>query len=106
MSQYAVGAILRKDIEVEHPAAVTTAKYCLSELETHGVSEVTTTLQTLTLLKQILPTFPHHMVKVNLHGSIHLFGSRYFQHVSYLKAILFQVMLHLITIYFIGCQKL
>ncbi|KAM5271620.1 RRP12-like protein isoform 2-T2 [Ctenodactylus gundi] len=47
-----------------HPAAVSTAKFCIQEIEKAGGSkEATTTLHMLTLLKDMLPCFPEGLVK-------------------------------------------
>ncbi|KAM4703390.1 RRP12-like protein [Rhinophrynus dorsalis] len=47
-----------------HPAAQTTAKFCIQEIEKSGGSkEATTTLHMLTLLKDLLPCFPVNVVK-------------------------------------------
>uniref|UniRef100_A0A8C7EVH6 Ribosomal RNA processing 12 homolog n=1 Tax=Neovison vison TaxID=452646 RepID=A0A8C7EVH6_NEOVI len=47
-----------------HPAAVSTAKFCIQEIEKSGGSkEATTTLHMLTLLKDVLPCFPEGLVK-------------------------------------------
>ncbi|XP_059981514.1 RRP12-like protein isoform X5 [Lagenorhynchus albirostris] len=47
-----------------HPAAMSTAKFCIQEIETSGGSkEATTTLHMLTLLKDLLPCFPDSLVK-------------------------------------------
>lgn len=47
-----------------HPAAVSTAKFCIQEIEKSGGSrEATTTLHMLTLLKDMLPCFPEALVK-------------------------------------------
>uniref|UniRef100_A0A2K6UCI0 Ribosomal RNA processing 12 homolog n=1 Tax=Saimiri boliviensis boliviensis TaxID=39432 RepID=A0A2K6UCI0_SAIBB len=47
-----------------HPAAVSTAKFCIQEIEKSGGSkEATTTLHVLTLLKDLLPCFPEGLVK-------------------------------------------
>ncbi|XP_022354987.1 RRP12-like protein isoform X2 [Enhydra lutris kenyoni] len=47
-----------------HPAAVSTAKFCIQEIEKSGGSkEATTTLHMLTLLKDALPCFPEGLVK-------------------------------------------
>lgn len=47
-----------------HPAAVTTAKYCIKEMEQAGGSkEDTTTLHVLGLLKELINTFPLSSVK-------------------------------------------
>ncbi|XP_077803140.1 RRP12-like protein isoform X9 [Macaca mulatta] len=47
-----------------HPAAVSTAKFCIQEIEKSGGSkEATTTLHMLTLLKDLLPCFPEGLVK-------------------------------------------
>ncbi|XP_012622983.1 RRP12-like protein isoform X2 [Microcebus murinus] len=49
---------------VHHPAAVSTAKFCIQEIEKSGGSkEATTTLHMLTLLKDLLPCFPEGLVK-------------------------------------------
>uniref|UniRef100_A0A8C9VZ40 Ribosomal RNA processing 12 homolog n=1 Tax=Scleropages formosus TaxID=113540 RepID=A0A8C9VZ40_SCLFO len=48
-----------------HPAAVTTAKFCIKEMETAGGSkEDTTTLHVLGLLKELVTTFPVSAVKL------------------------------------------
>ncbi|XP_075830211.1 RRP12-like protein [Microtus pennsylvanicus] len=47
-----------------HPAAVSTAKFCIQEIEkSGGAREATTTLHMLTLLKDMLPCFPEPLVK-------------------------------------------
>ncbi|XP_062958060.1 RRP12-like protein isoform X2 [Cynocephalus volans] len=47
-----------------HPAAVSTAKFCIQEIEKSGGSkEATTTLHMLTLLKDLLPCYPEGLVK-------------------------------------------
>ncbi|KFO34874.1 RRP12-like protein isoform X2 [Fukomys damarensis] len=47
-----------------HPAAVSTAKFCIQEIEkSGGAKEATTTLHMLTLLKDMLPCFPEGLVK-------------------------------------------
>ncbi|EGV99283.1 RRP12-like protein [Cricetulus griseus] len=47
-----------------HPAAVSTAKFCIQEIEKSGGSkEATTTLHMLTLLKDVLPCCPEGLVK-------------------------------------------
>lgn len=47
-----------------HPAAVSTAKFCIQEIEkSGGAREATTTLHMLTLLKDMLPCFPEALVK-------------------------------------------
>ncbi|XP_055280941.1 RRP12-like protein [Moschus berezovskii] len=47
-----------------HPAAVSTAKFCIQEIEKSGGSkEATTMLHMLTLLKDLLPCFPEGLVK-------------------------------------------
>ncbi|XP_061066600.1 RRP12-like protein [Eubalaena glacialis] len=47
-----------------HPAAMSTAKFCIQEIEKSGGSkEATTTLHMLTLLKDLLPCFPDGLVK-------------------------------------------
>ncbi|XP_063818418.1 RRP12-like protein [Pseudophryne corroboree] len=47
-----------------HPAAQSTAKFCIQEVEKSGGSkEATTTLHMLTLLKDLLPCFPVSVVK-------------------------------------------
>ncbi|XP_072482690.1 RRP12-like protein [Notamacropus eugenii] len=47
-----------------HPAAPSTAKFCIQEIEKSGGSkEATTTLHVLTLLTELLPCFPVGMVK-------------------------------------------
>ncbi|KAG9484706.1 RRP12-like protein isoform X2 [Eleutherodactylus coqui] len=47
-----------------HPAAQSTAKFCIQEIEKSGGSkEATTTLHMLTLLKDVLPCFPVSLVK-------------------------------------------
>nr|XP_044987580.1 RRP12-like protein [Jaculus jaculus] len=49
---------------VHHPAAISTAKFCIQEIEKSGGSkEATTTLHMLTLLKDVLPCFPEGLVK-------------------------------------------
>uniref|UniRef100_A0A8C8ZAW4 Ribosomal RNA processing 12 homolog n=1 Tax=Prolemur simus TaxID=1328070 RepID=A0A8C8ZAW4_PROSS len=47
-----------------HPAAMSTAKFCIQEIEKSGGSkEATTMLHMLTLLKDLLPCFPEGLVK-------------------------------------------
>ncbi|KAM4033364.1 RRP12-like protein [Anomaloglossus baeobatrachus] len=47
-----------------HPAAPSTAKFCIQEIEKSGGSkEATTTLHMLSLLKEVLPCFPVILVK-------------------------------------------
>ncbi|XP_022424895.1 RRP12-like protein isoform X1 [Delphinapterus leucas] len=47
-----------------HPAAMSTAKFCIQEIEKSGGSkEATTTLHMLTLLRDLLPCFPDGLVK-------------------------------------------
>ncbi|XP_068114238.1 RRP12-like protein [Hyperolius riggenbachi] len=47
-----------------HPAAQSTAKFCIQEIEKSGGSkEATTTLHILTLLRDLLPCFPTSVVK-------------------------------------------
>uniref|UniRef100_F6X6Z7 Ribosomal RNA processing 12 homolog n=1 Tax=Monodelphis domestica TaxID=13616 RepID=F6X6Z7_MONDO len=47
-----------------HPAALSTAKFCITEIEKSGGSkEATTTLHVLTLLTELLPSFPLGTVK-------------------------------------------
>ncbi|VFV46161.1 Hypothetical predicted protein [Lynx pardinus] len=47
-----------------HPAAISTAKFCVQEIEKSGGSkEATTTLHLLTLLRDLLPCFPEGLVK-------------------------------------------
>uniref|UniRef100_A0A8B9S599 Ribosomal RNA processing 12 homolog n=1 Tax=Apteryx owenii TaxID=8824 RepID=A0A8B9S599_APTOW len=47
-----------------HPAAPSTAKFCVREIEkAGGTKEATTTLHVLTLLRDLLPCFPASMVK-------------------------------------------
>ncbi|KAI4877623.1 hypothetical protein NFI96_022980, partial [Prochilodus magdalenae] len=47
-----------------HPAAITTAKYCIKEMEQAGVNkEDTTTLHVLGLLKELIAMFPLSSVK-------------------------------------------
>uniref|UniRef100_A0A7N5JM73 Ribosomal RNA processing 12 homolog n=1 Tax=Ailuropoda melanoleuca TaxID=9646 RepID=A0A7N5JM73_AILME len=47
-----------------HPASVSTAKFCIQEIEKAGGSkEATTALHMLTLLKDVLPCFPEGLVK-------------------------------------------
>uniref|UniRef100_A0A8C5MNI8 RRP12-like protein n=1 Tax=Leptobrachium leishanense TaxID=445787 RepID=A0A8C5MNI8_9ANUR len=49
---------------VHHPAAPSTAKFCIQEIEKSGGSkEATTTLHMLTLVKDLLPCFPVSVVK-------------------------------------------
>nr|XP_045217232.1 RRP12-like protein isoform X2 [Macaca fascicularis] len=51
-------------VPAHHPAAVSTAKFCIQEIEKSGGSkEATTTLHMLTLLKDLLPCFPEGLVK-------------------------------------------
>uniref|UniRef100_A0A3Q3GXS2 Ribosomal RNA processing 12 homolog n=1 Tax=Kryptolebias marmoratus TaxID=37003 RepID=A0A3Q3GXS2_KRYMA len=52
------------DAPTHHPAAVTTAKFCIKEMEQAGGSkEDTTTLHVLCLLKELMGTFPLGAVK-------------------------------------------
>ncbi|XP_013887776.1 RRP12-like protein [Austrofundulus limnaeus] len=52
------------DAPTHHPAAVTTAKFCVKEMEQAGGSkEDTTTLHVLCLLKELMGTFPLGAVK-------------------------------------------
>ncbi|XP_026529245.1 RRP12-like protein [Notechis scutatus] len=47
-----------------HPAAISTAKFCIQEIEkSGGAKEATTTLHMLTLLRDLLPYFPAPAVK-------------------------------------------
>lgn len=47
-----------------HPAAASTAKFCIQEIEkSGGAREATSTLHMLTLLKELMPCFPEAMVK-------------------------------------------
>ncbi|XP_055976374.1 RRP12-like protein [Sorex fumeus] len=47
-----------------HPAAASTAKFCIQEMEkSGGAKEATGTLHMLTLLKDLLPCFPEGLVK-------------------------------------------
>ncbi|XP_069877429.1 RRP12-like protein [Dipodomys merriami] len=51
-------------VPAHHPAAVSTAKFCIQEIEKAGGSkEATTMLHMLTLLKDVLPCFPEGLVK-------------------------------------------
>ncbi|XP_069467683.1 RRP12-like protein [Ambystoma mexicanum] len=51
---------------LHHPAAQSTAKFCIQEIEKSGGSkEATTTLHVLTLLKDLLPCFPVSVVKTS-----------------------------------------
>ncbi|XP_053477234.1 RRP12-like protein [Ictalurus furcatus] len=70
-AQQGVCAILRgsdcmfgDNVPSHHPAAVTTSKYCIKEMEHAGGSkEDTTTLHVLGLLKELITTFPLSSVK-------------------------------------------
>ncbi|NXU48748.1 RRP12 protein, partial [Turnix velox] len=70
-AQYGVCSILRGtefmfgDAAPEHhPAAPSTAKFCVQEIEkAGGTKEATTTLHVLTLLRDLLPCFPAAVVK-------------------------------------------
>ncbi|XP_029031381.1 RRP12-like protein [Betta splendens] len=70
-AQHGVCAILRgsdflftDNAPTHHPAAVTTAKFCIKEMEQAGGSkEDTTTLHILGLLKELMGTFPLGAVK-------------------------------------------
>ncbi|NXG17389.1 RRP12 protein, partial [Grallaria varia] len=70
-AQYGVCSVLRGsefmfgDAAPEyHPAAPSTAKFCVQEIEkAGGAKEATTTLHVLALLRDILPCFPAAMVK-------------------------------------------
>ncbi|KAM4599996.1 RRP12-like protein [Fundulus diaphanus] len=70
-AQQGVCSILRgssflfaEDAPSHHPAAVTTAKFCVKEIEQAGGSkEDTTTLHVLCLLKELMATFPLGAVK-------------------------------------------
>ncbi|XP_069756548.1 RRP12-like protein isoform X2 [Narcine bancroftii] len=46
-----------------HPAAQSTAKFCIKEIEACGGTETATTLHVLCLLKEVLPCFPVSCVK-------------------------------------------
>ncbi|XP_070609003.1 RRP12-like protein [Erythrolamprus reginae] len=49
---------------LHHPAAISTAKFCVQEIEkSGGAKEATTTLHMLTLLRDLLPCFPAPAVK-------------------------------------------
>ncbi|KAM6442361.1 RRP12-like protein [Liasis olivaceus] len=49
---------------LHHPAALSTAKFCVQEIEkSGGAKEATTTLHMLTLLRDLLPCFPAPAVK-------------------------------------------
>ncbi|NWH70588.1 RRP12 protein, partial [Piaya cayana] len=70
-AQYGVCSILRGsefmfgDVAPEHhPAAPSTAKFCVQEIEkAGGTKEATTTLHILALLRDLLPCFPAAVVK-------------------------------------------
>ncbi|NXP25115.1 RRP12 protein, partial [Scytalopus superciliaris] len=70
-AQYGVCSVLRGsefmfgDAAPEyHPAAPSTAKFCVQEIEkAGGAKEATTTLHVLALLRDVLPCFPAAMVK-------------------------------------------
>ncbi|XP_064519144.1 RRP12-like protein [Pseudopipra pipra] len=70
-AQYGVCSVLRGsefmfgDAAPEnHPAAPSTAKFCVQEIEkAGGTKEATTTLHVLALLRDVLPCFPAAMVK-------------------------------------------
>ncbi|KAM6390031.1 RRP12-like protein isoform 1-T3 [Pluvialis apricaria] len=70
-AQYGVCSVLRGsefmfgDAAPEHhPAAPSTAKFCVQEIEkAGGTKEATTTLHVLTLLRDLLPCFPAAVVK-------------------------------------------
>uniref|UniRef100_A0A8C4E3N0 Ribosomal RNA processing 12 homolog n=1 Tax=Dicentrarchus labrax TaxID=13489 RepID=A0A8C4E3N0_DICLA len=56
--------LFRDNAPTHHPAAVTTAKFCIKEMEQAGGSkEDTTTLHVLGLLKELMGTFPLGAVK-------------------------------------------
>ncbi|XP_062466432.1 RRP12-like protein [Pezoporus occidentalis] len=70
-AQYGVCSVLRGsefmfgDVAPEHhPAAPSTAKFCVQEIEkSGGTKEATTTLHVLALLRDLLPCFPAAVVK-------------------------------------------
>ncbi|KAM8806123.1 RRP12-like protein [Eudromia elegans] len=70
-AQYGVCCVLRGSefmfgdaAPTHHPAAPSTAKFCMREIEkAGGTKEATTTLHVLTLLRDLLPCFPAAMVK-------------------------------------------
>ncbi|NXW03132.1 RRP12 protein, partial [Fregetta grallaria] len=70
-AQYGVCSVLRGsefmfgDVAPEHhPAAPSTAKFCVQEIEkAGGTKEATTTLHVLALLRDLLPCFPAAVVK-------------------------------------------
>lgn len=51
--------------EDTHPAASVAAKYCNQQIEKGVMGGGTTTLHILTLLKEIISTFPKTHIKVN-----------------------------------------
>ncbi|XP_068597259.1 RRP12-like protein [Brachionichthys hirsutus] len=56
--------LFKDDAPAHHPAAATTAKFCIKEMEQAGGSkEDTTTLHVLGLLKELMGTFPLGAVK-------------------------------------------
>ncbi|XP_062257338.1 RRP12-like protein [Platichthys flesus] len=56
--------LFAENAPAHHPAAVTTAKFCMKEMEQAGGSkEDTTTLHMLGLLKELMGTFPQGAVK-------------------------------------------
>ncbi|XP_076981748.1 RRP12-like protein isoform X2 [Tamandua tetradactyla] len=70
-AQYGVSLVLKgsefmfgEKAPAHHPAAISTAKFCIQEIEKSGGSkEATTTLHMLTLLKDLFPCFPEGLVK-------------------------------------------
>lgn len=70
-AQHAITAVLKgssvvngDSISSHHPAAGTTAEFCIRQMEKHGAG--TTTLHVLGLLREVLATFPKKLLKVIL----------------------------------------
>lgn len=58
---------------LSHPAASHTSKYCIQTLETSSsIGGMTTVLHILTLLKEIIGTFPKGQTKVQILENFHL----------------------------------
>uniref|UniRef100_A0A3B4B912 Uncharacterized protein n=1 Tax=Periophthalmus magnuspinnatus TaxID=409849 RepID=A0A3B4B912_9GOBI len=55
--------LFKDDAPTHHPVAMTTAKFCIKEMEKAGSKEDTTTLHVLGLLKELMGTFPLGAVK-------------------------------------------
>ncbi|KAM3835428.1 RRP12-like protein isoform 1-T1 [Vipera latastei] len=70
-AQHGVCSVLRgseflfgDEAPLHHPAAISTAKFCVQQIEkSGGAKEATTTLHMLTLLRDLLPCFPAPAVK-------------------------------------------